>query len=97
MELNPNFSFPRDWPLRYLKTIRVIAAVYRGLAPLERSLTHRHWADLAGCTQGFPLAAGYVFIKQSGPPCHCGLRVSNKIEGAGIPYTKDTGLNCRIP
>ena len=102
--LNKIFLFPKGFSffkrkgfLRYLKTIRVIAAVYRGLAPLKRSLTHRHWADLTSCTQDFSLAAGYVFVKQSGPPCHCDLRFLNKLRSTGILPTKDTGLNCRIP
>ena len=85
-----------DKGLRYLKTIRVIAAVYRCLAPLKQGLTYRHWADLTGYTQDFSLAASYVFVKQSGPLCHCDLRFSKK-ESAGIPSTKDTGLVCRIP
>jgi len=59
--------------LRYLKTIRVIAAVYRGLGPLKRTLTHRHWAGLTGYSQPFDLAAGYVFVKQSETLCYCDL------------------------
>ena len=33
-----------------------------------------HWPGLRSRSQPFGLAAPYVFIKQSGPPCHCDLR-----------------------
>ena len=73
---------PRQWPsrstihagrnlpdkgLRYLRTVRVTAAVHRGfslgLAP--RPLTFRHWAGVSLYTWGFPLAQTCVFVKQS--------------------------------
>jgi hypothetical protein len=52
--------------LRYLKRIIVIPAVYLSLAPLERSLRYKHWADITSHTHPFGLAKRYVFIKQSG-------------------------------
>ena len=57
--------------LRYLKRVIVTPAVYRSFAPLKRSLRYRHWAGFSGNTHPSGLAATYVFIKQSGPPCHC--------------------------
>ena len=63
-----------DKGLRYLRTVRVTAAVHRGfssgLAPLP--LTFRHWAGVARYTSGFPLAASCVFVKQSPEVLRCG-------------------------
>ena len=73
---------PRQWPsrstihagrnlpdkgLRYLRTVRVTAAVHRGfsLQLSPRSLTFRHWAGVSLYTLGFPLAQTCVFVKQS--------------------------------
>ena len=61
--------------LRYLKTVRVTAAVYQGFTRLNPGLTHWHWADLRKHTKPFGLALPYVFVKQSGLPCHCDLLV----------------------
>ena len=80
----------------FIKTVRVTAAVYRGLTGLKPGFTHRHWAGLRGCTQRFRLAAPYVFVKQSPPPCHCDPRFRFS-RGAGTPSTEDTGLICRVP
>ena len=59
--------------LRYLKTVRVTAAVYEGLNRLEPVLTHSHWAGFTDYTNPFGLAVRYVFIKQSGFPCNWDL------------------------
>ena len=59
--------------LRYLKRVIVTPAVYRCFLPLNRKFTYRHWAGIRGSTQPCGLAAPYVFIKQSDPPCHCDL------------------------
>ena len=40
---------------------------------MEPGLTHRQWPRLIGHTHPFEVAADYVFVKQSGPPCHCDL------------------------
>ena len=73
---------PRQWPsrstihagrnlpdkgLRYLRTVRVTAAVHRGfsLVLAHRPLTFRHWAGVSLYTLGFPLAQTCVFVKQS--------------------------------
>ena len=64
---------------RYLRTVIVTAAVYRGfnqeLAP--HHLTFRHRAGVTPYTSTFVFAQCCVFIKQSQPPFHCnpiGLR-----------------------
>ena len=68
-----------DKEFRYLRTVIVTAAVYRGfdqeLAP--HHLTFRHRAGVTPYTSTFVLAESCVFIKQSQPPFHCnpiGLR-----------------------
>ena len=68
-----------DKEFRYLRTVIVTAAVYRGfnqeLAP--HHLTFRHRAGVTPYTSTFVFAQCCVFIKQSQPPFHCnpiGLR-----------------------
>lgn len=68
-----------DKEFRYLRTVIVTAAVYRGfdqeLAPHQ--LTFRHRAGVTPYTSTFVFAECCVFIKQSQPPFHCnpiGLR-----------------------
>ena len=64
-----------DKEFRYLRTVIVTAAVYRGfdseLAPLL--LTFRHWAGVSPYMSAFALARTCVFAKQSPGPFHCGL------------------------
>ena len=63
-----------DKGLRYLRTVIVTAAVYRGfgreLAP--PSLTYQHWAGVSLYTSAFALAQACVFGKQSLGPVLCG-------------------------
>ena len=63
-----------DKEFRYLRTVIVTAAVYRGfdskLAPLL--LTFRHWAGVSPYTSAFAFAETCVFAKQSPGPFHCG-------------------------
>ena len=63
-----------DKEFRYLRTVIVTAAVYRGfdqeLAP--HHLTFRHRAGVTPYTSTFVLAECCVFVKQSQPPFHCG-------------------------
>lgn len=63
-----------DKEFRYLRTVIVTAAVYRGfdqeLAP--HHLTFRHRAGVTPYTSTFVFAECYVFNKQSQPPIHCG-------------------------
>ena len=56
-----------------------------------------YWPGFSDYTNPFGLAVTCVFIKQSGPPCHCDLRSQFFIKTSGIPYTKGTGLVCRVP
>ena len=79
-----------------IKTVRVTAAVYRGLTGLKPGFTHRHWAGLRGRTHRFRLAAPYVFVKQSPPPCHCDPRLGSSPD-AGTPSCERTGRVCRVP
>src|SRR3989304_2388735 len=65
-------TFP-DKEFRYLRTVIVTAAVYRGfnqeLAP--HHLTFRHRAGVTPYTSTFVLAECCVFNKQSQPPIFC--------------------------
>ena len=63
-----------DKEFRYLRTVIVTAAVYRGfnseLAPLL--LTFRHRAGVSPYTSPYGFAETCVFSKQSHKPFHCG-------------------------
>ena len=63
-----------DKEFRYLRTVIVTAAVYRGfdseLAPLL--LTFRHWAGVSPYTSAFAFAETCDFGKQSVGPFLCG-------------------------
>ena len=64
-----------DKEFRYLRTVIVTAAVYRGFgSPRERlPLTFRHWAGLSPYTSTLAALAGTgVFGKQTPGPGHCG-------------------------
>ena len=86
-----------DKAFGYLKRVRVTPGVYRPLAQLNPGFRYLHWPGFSDYTKDFSLAVTCVFIKQSGPPCHCDLRSQFFIKTAGIPYTKGTGLVCRVP
>ena len=63
-----------DKEFRYLRTVIVTAAVYRGFNS-ELSLlllTFRHRAGVSPYTSSFDLAETCVFAKQSPGPFHCG-------------------------
>ncbi len=78
-----------DKEFRYLRTVRVTAAVYRGfgsgLAPLP--LTVRHRAGLRPYTSPFGLAEPCVFVKQSLGPLNCGLSEERH------PFSRSYGAN----
>ena len=85
-----------DKEFRYLSTVIVTAAVYRGfnseLAPLL--LTFRHWAGVSPYTSAFALAETCVFAKQSPGPFHCGLdQLSHKVNAARHPFSRSYGVN----
>ena len=91
-----------DKEFRYLRTVIVTAAVYRGfdqeLAP--HHLTFRHRAGVTPYTSTFVFAECCVFIKQSQPPFHCnpfGLRPRGATTYQGAPYPEVTVLICRVP
>ena len=66
-----------DKEFRYLKRVIVTPAVYRCFTRLYPGFTYRHWAGVGPSTNPFGLAGTCVFIKQSGPPSHCDLRVTH--------------------
>ena len=79
-----------DKEFRYLRTVRVTAAVHRGfsfgLAPV--SLTFRHWAGVSPYTSPYGFAGTCVFVKQSLEPVHCdpfGLRRACRHHPTGAP------------
>ena len=86
-----------DKAFGYLKRVRVTPGVKRPLARLDPGFRYRHWPGFNGYTHLFRLAAICVFIKQSGPPSHCDLRLHLIDKAAGTPYTEGTGLDCRFP
>ena len=66
-----------DKEFRYLRTVIVTAAVYRGLSsvlrlPLHFPLTFRHRAGVSPYTSPFGFAETCVFAKQSPGPIRCG-------------------------
>src|SRR5207344_3405717 len=83
-----------DKEFRYLRTVIVTAAVYRGfdseLAPLL--LTFRHWAGVSPYTSAFAFAETCVFAKQSPGPFHCGFdRPTASSEPRSAPSPEVTG------
>ena len=67
-----------DKEFRYLRTVIVTAAVYRGFRSslrlrLQLTLTFRHRAGVRPYTSSFEFAESCVFSKQSLPPALCNL------------------------
>ena len=84
-----------DKEFRYLRTVIVTAAVYRGfdsmlLLRLHPLLTFRHRAGVRPYSSSFDFAKPCVFVKQSPEPFLCA-------HFRGSPYPEVTGLICRIP
>src|SRR4026209_1650897 len=89
-----------DKEFRYLRTVIVTAAVYRGfdskLAPLL--LPVRHWAGVSPYTSAFAFAETCVFAKQSPGPFHCGFdRPLTSQRTRSAPSPEVTGPCCRVP
>ena len=92
-----------DKEFRYLRTVIVTAAVYRGfdqeLAP--HHLTFRHRAGVTPYTStSNVLAECCVFDKQSQPPILCGLsqlRARSPTPTRGTPSSEVTVSICRVP
>jgi hypothetical protein len=82
-----------DKEFRYLRTVIVTAAVYRGfdseLAPLL--LTFRHWAGVSPYTSAFALAETCVFAKQSPGPFHCGFHRPLQAAAGKRPFSRSYG------
>ena len=91
---------------RYLRTVRVTAAVCQGFSQqhnsgLNRSpsqnqppsLTFWHRAGVSPYTLPCGLAETCVFVKQSQEPFHC----AQPFIMEGTPSSEVTGLNCRVP
>src|SRR5438128_8537477 len=76
-----------DKEFRYLRTVIVTAAVYRGfnsrLAPLL--LTFRHRAGVRPYTSSYDFAEPCVFVKQLPPPGLCPSYALAYVEGLLIP------------
>jgi len=64
-----------DKEFRYLRTVIVTAAVYRGFRREreQASLTYRHWAGVSPHTSFCNFAETCVFGKQSPEPLNCNL------------------------
>ncbi len=97
-----------DKEFRYLRTVIVTAAVYRGfdskLWPLKGAepllLTFRHRAGVTPYTSAYAFAECYVFAKQSPGPLRCnplGLHGQAASPTTGSPSSKVTDSVCRVP
>src|SRR5436309_716615 len=91
-----------DKEFRYLRTVRVTAAVHRGFSSWLRSplpLTFRHWAGVSPYMSAYALAGTCVFGKQSLEPMSCGLLTPSPERGSygGTPSSEGTGSICRVP
>ena len=86
-----------DKGLRYLRTVIVTAAVYRGfgrrLSP--PSLTYQHWAGVSLYTSAFALAQTCVFGKQSLEPVLCGRQRFSRLTRIHHrhPLSRSYGVN----
>jgi hypothetical protein len=89
-----------DKEFRYLRTVIVTAAVYRGFgsALARLPLTFRHWAGVSPHTSARALAGTCVCVKQSPGPGHCGpltLHPPGVSRYAGRPFSRSYGA--RLP
>ena len=83
---------------RYLRTVIVTAAVYRGFDSVLAHvlLTFRHRAGVSPYTSSYDLAETCVFAKQSLPPGHCDplpLRRASRITVWGHTFSRSYGAN----
>jgi hypothetical protein len=91
-----------DKEFRYLRTVIVTAAVYRGFdqALARHQLTFRHRAGVTPYTSAFAFAECCVFVKQSQPPILCDplpLRPQGTTRTRGTPSPEVTVSICRVP
>ncbi len=87
-----------DKEFRYLRTVIVTAAVYRGFgsALARLPLTFRHWAGVSPHTSARAFAETCVCVKQSPGPGHCGpleLGAHGPPPYAGHPFSRSYGVN----
>ena len=94
-----------DKEFRYLRTVIVTAAVYRGFDQelrlrLPHQLTFRHRAGVTPYTSSHEFAECCVFIKQSQPPDYCNhspLQSLGLSRYSGTPSPEVTVLFCLVP
>ena len=93
-----------DKEFRYLRTVIVTAAVYRGFGSsfalrLTSPLTFRHRAGVRPYTSSCDLAESCVFDKQSLPPFHCDPfgSIRRDFTEMGTPSSEVTVSICRVP
>ena len=91
-----------DKEFRYLRTVIVTAAVYRGFNSVlaHLLLTFRHRAGVRPYTSPCGFAESCVFSKQSLPPFLCNpfeLRTRGPSPYQGTPSPEVTVLICRVP
>src|SRR5436190_1573925 len=87
-----------DKEFRYLRTVRVTAAVHRGFRSWLRTpltLTFRHWAGVSPYMSAFAFAETCVFGKQSLEPisCHPLTPSHHERKLRGSPFFRGYGVN----
>src|SRR4051812_18999683 len=87
-----------DKEFRYLRTVIVTAAVYRGfdsaLAPIL--LTFGHWPDVTPYPSAFAFAESCVFAKVSPRPFPCAFDYNCKQQQRSAPSPEMTGPCCLV-
>ena len=92
-----------DKEFRYLRTVIVTAAVYRGFSSTlsHLPLTFRHWAGISPYTSAYAFAETCVFGKQSPGPILCNPLTLNAAwtyhPTRGLPSPEVTVVFCRVP
>ena len=77
----------------YPQRVRVTPGLQRRFARLDPGFTYRQWPGFSPRTHPYGLAGTYVFIKQSGPPCHCDLRFQSSDQNRRHPFSRSYGAN----
>ena len=88
-----------DKEFRYLRTVIVTAAVYRGFgsALARLPLTFRHWAGVSPHTSARALAGTCVCVKQSPGPVPATPNAKLALDPRGTPSPEVTASTCRVP
>ena len=84
-----------DKEFRYLRTVRVTAAVYWGFKSMLAHVlfTFQHRAGVRPYTSSFDLAESCVFSKQSPPPLQCLLFKNQNKVFKGYPFFRSYRVN----